>query len=202
MPELAVLRALLPEGVALGLPSAAPVLMPAEVPGAMVPARLAEFTAGRSAARAAMAALGLPPAAIPMGPDRAPEWPAGLTGSITHCAGLCLAVMAPATRWAGLGLDAEPLAPLAPDLAPTILAPGEQAPGLLEAFVAKEAAYKAQYALTRSLFDFHTLRLDWQGTAFRARFTRPVPPFASGDALSGQLLRTGGHLMALVAIAA
>lgn len=206
MPELAAaLRAALPAGIALGEAAAAPSLWPGEaLPGA-IPARLAEFAAGRSAARAALRALGRPEAALPAGPDRAPVWPAGVTGAITHCAGACLAIAGPVSRWAGLGLDAEPLQPLDPALWPLLLAGGEQVGDgwqALALFVAKEAAYKAQYALSRCLFDFATLRLDWAGDGFAAIFTRPVPPFPSGAVLSGQIVRSPGHLAALVAIAA
>lgn len=205
MPDLlAALRSGLPQGVAVaGVDGSG--LWPGEDIGTVAPKRLAEFTAGRAAARAAMRALGAAPQAVPVGPDRAPLWPLGLTGSITHCEGACLAVVAETRRWAGLGLDVEPLAPLAPDLWPTLLAAGEEvADGLaaLALFVAKEAAYKAQYALSRQLFDFQTLRLDWQGDRFSAMFTRAVPPFAAGTALSGQVTRSDGHLAAFVAIAA
>ena len=203
MPDLAAaLRDLLPEGVALGLPGTGD--LPLEDPGPAVPTRRAEFAAGRAAARAAMAALGLPPAPIPMGEDRAPVWPAGVTGSISHCAGACLAVAGLTERWGGLGVDVEPLAPLDPSLWPVILTPTEGQGGLLalRSFVAKEAAYKAQYPLSRTVFDFHTLRLDWQGDAFTTRFTRPVAPFRLGAVLEGRLMQADGFLAAFVAVAA
>ena len=203
MPDLATaLRAVLPPGVALGLPVAGD--LPLEDPGPVVSARRVEFAAGRSAARAAMAALGLPPLPILMGADRAPVWPGGVTGTITHCAGACLALAGRAADWRGLGLDAEPLVPLEAGLWPLILGPDEEGDGLqaLRSFVAKEAAYKAQYPLSRTLFDFHTLRLDWRGDMFTARFTRAVPPFAKGAPLQGRLVQVGGLLAAYVAIAA
>ena len=200
MPDLAVaLRAVMPEGVALGLP--VPGDPPLEDPGPAVAARRVEFAAGRSAARAAMAGLNLPPRPIPMGEDRAPVWPAGVVGSISHCAGACLAVAGPAARWRGLGLDVEPLQVLEAGLWPVILGPGETGDAL-RSFVAKEAAYKAQYPVSRTLFDFHTLRLDWRGDAFVAQFTRPVAPFAAGAALCGRLVQAGGLVAAFVAIAA
>ncbi|MBP6737350.1 MAG: phosphopantetheinyl transferase, partial [Rhodobacteraceae bacterium] len=60
MPDLAAaLRLVLPAGVALGLPVAGDA--PLEDPGPVVALRRAEFAAGRSAARAAMAGLNLPP---------------------------------------------------------------------------------------------------------------------------------------------
>ena len=50
----------------------------------MAPARLAEFAQGRMHARIALARFGLADASIPMGSKRAPLWPAGFVGSISH----------------------------------------------------------------------------------------------------------------------
>ena len=64
------------------------------------PGRVGEFAAGRVAARAALAGLG-------DGPSRArrdgrrPRWPAGVVGSITHCAGLGRRRRRPARRPGG-----------------------------------------------------------------------------------------------------
>ncbi|GLS85408.1 hypothetical protein GCM10010873_03810 [Cypionkella aquatica] len=190
------LRAVLPEGVVLAEAGAAPVLWPGEaVPGA-VPARLAEFSAGRDAARRALRALGFAGAAIPMDADRSPIWPDAVTGSISHCAGACLAVMAHSRAYLGLGLDVEPLKALPPDLWPTILRPEEMLQlaalpaaqhGLqvLRIFVAKEAAYKAQYAVSRRLFDFQMLRINWQDQGFNAEFCSDVSPFDAGFQIKG-----------------
>ena len=79
-----------------------------------VPSRRAEFVAGRTLARVAMRRLGLPPQALPVGPDRAPLWPANIVGSITHAAGYCAVAVgarcasssAPGLR--SIGLDLEP----------------------------------------------------------------------------------------------
>lgn len=206
MPDLApALRAVLPDGVMLGQALQAQPLLPGEALPAAIAARQREFALGRTAARAALAALGSAAVAIPAGEDRAPVWPEGLTGSITHCHEACLAIAGRLGQWAGLGLDAEPLSPLDPDLWPSLLAEGEVVQDGLQAlalFVAKEAAYKAQYTISRTLFDFATLRLIWHGDRFVAVFTRPVPPFPQGAALSGQIVRTDRHLAAFVAVAA
>ena len=70
-------------------PEPDPRLFPAEE--ALVrtadPRRRAEFTAGRACARTALARLGLPTAPVLAGRAGEPRWPAGVTGSITHCAG-------------------------------------------------------------------------------------------------------------------
>ena len=56
--------------------------------------RRREFATGRACARAAMARLGLPAVAVLPGPRGAPQWPEGVAGSITHCAGYRAAAVA------------------------------------------------------------------------------------------------------------
>jgi 4'-phosphopantetheinyl transferase EntD len=201
MPDLATaLRAVLPPGVVLGVGRHEP-LWPGEHLENAVPARRAEFALGRSAARAAMRALGVPAAPVPMNPDRSPRWPAGLTGSISHCQGACFAILGQSGAYAGLGLDLEPARPLDPDLWPVILLPQDTADPLA-VFVAKEAVYKAQFAVTRILFDFHALAVTLTGDRFEATFQRQVGPFAPGDVLDGHLVRTSKHTAAVCAITA
>ena len=200
MPDLtAALRAVLPPGVVLGQGRDAPLWPGETVPGA-VPARLAEFARGRDAARAAIRGLGHAPAAIPMNPDRSPQWPPGLTGSISHCAGACLAIAGLRADFAGLGLDVEPVAPLDPDLWPVILRPEDRAQDPLAVFVAKEAVYKAQYPITGVLFDFHTLSVSLTGDRFAATFHRAVGRFAAGRVLHGRLIQRARHIAAVCAI--
>ena len=202
MPEIAArLRAVLSAGVMLAEAVGPLDLWPGEaLPGA-VPARLAEFATGRSAARQALRGLGFAPVAIPIGPDRAPIWPEGATGSISHCAGACLAVAGLTRDYRGLGLDIEPLQPLPAELWPTILRPEEQREinalpqvqqgvQVLRFFVAKEAAYKAQYAVTRQIFDFHNLRIIWQDQCFIVEFCATTPPLEKGFQLSGRSAET------------
>lgn len=214
------LRRVLPDGLAIGwadprladprladLGQAAPV-WPGEAIAA-VPKRRTEFAAGRMAARAAMAELGLDAAAIPMAADRAPVWPDGVTGSISHSASACLAIVGRSADWRGIGLDIEPATPLPQDLWPAVLAQDERAalgenPGLRAKliFTAKEAAYKAQYPQSRALFGFETLRIRLGPADFTATFTAAVPPFAMGQRLQGLHLAAAGHLASLVLMAA
>ena len=174
--------------------------------------RRREFAAGRTAARMAMAQLSLPPVAIPMAPDRAPVWPAGVLGSISHDRQTCLAVVARATSGLrGLGLDIEPMDPLAADLWPEICRPAEldylhrQPPenrGLWARmlFCAKEAAYKAHYPLTRTMTDFHALEVTLSPSRFTARLCQPLPGFATGSELTGRLGLAGGAIVAGVTL--
>jgi len=94
--------------------AAAPGLLPAEAEAVRTagPRRRAEFAAGRSCARAALATLGVAAGPILPGPAGQPLWPAGVTGSITHCAGYQACAVARAADVAAIGIDAEPDAPL------------------------------------------------------------------------------------------
>lgn len=133
-----------------------------------VPARLAEFTGGRLAARQAMMRLGVAPAPVPVDPDRSPRWPEGLAGSITHAAGLCFAVVGRASDWHAIGADLERDTALHDEIVAEIATPQELASlvplpapeAAARIFSAKEAAYKAQYPLTRSLFGFDAMQAD------------------------------------------
>lgn len=212
MAELAErLGALFPQGVGASSVTigCAPAPWPEEA-GAMrhaVPKRRAEFAAGRAAARAALAACGLPAAAIPMADDRAPVWPEGIAGSITHTPDMALAVVAPRSRLTGLGVDAEPDLPLPEDLLPDICDTEERAWIALQddplrsarlIFVAKEAAYKCQYPLSRKLLGFDAITIDVASEAggLNARFNCDAAPFARGDVIHGHFKHLSGLIVA------
>ncbi len=194
-------RGLMPPACGLGVadPRVAYPAFPGEVVQG-VPKRIAEFRAGRVAARLALAELGLPDRPIPAAPDRAPIWPQGLQGSISHSDSLCLAVVG---RCRGIGADLEEATPLDDALRESVLRPEEAGASALEAkliFSAKEAAYKAQYPLSRQLFDFHMLSVTLDGPGFTARFTAEVPPFPAGRVLRGRWGAGAGHFLTLVTL--
>lgn len=206
-----VLGGLFPDGVGAAVVpiGTAPPSWPQEVEAMRhaVPHRRAEFAAGRAAARAAMAAAGLPEAAIPMAEDRAPVWPIGTVGSITHSVDHALAVAASAKCAAALGIDAEPDRPLPDDVLSDICDGDEcswiagQAEPLRWArliFVAKEAAYKCQYPASRALFGFETItiRVDPAAGSLLARFSTEVPPYAAGHEIGGRFARSRGLIIA------
>ena len=172
-----------------------------------VPKRRREFAAGRRAARAAMAKLGRPAQAVPMGPDRAPVWPQGIMGSIAHCDTVCMAALIDVTGEAqSVGLDVEPAVPLSPDLEHMICTETER--GWLntmpqedrglhakQIFCAKEATYKALYPVTGpvtgKLIGFHDVELQIDGDGFMAR-TMGMPP------LHGRLKQVENHILGSV----
>ncbi|WP_456846977.1 4'-phosphopantetheinyl transferase family protein [Cellulomonas sp. P5_C6] len=168
-----MIERVLPDGVEAaehaGPPLPAP-LFPEEEPGVAnaVPARRAEYAAVRDCARTALRRLGLDDVAVPAGPDRAPVWPDGIVGSMTHCDGYRAAAVATARSWRGIGIDAETRAPLPPEVLELVLNPAERAalertdPALCldrVAFSAKESVYKVWYPLTRSWLGFEDVHV-------------------------------------------
>ena len=130
-----------------------------------VPKRVNEFTAGRVAARQAMAMIGLRPATIPMGADRAPVWPEGVVGSISHCETACVAVAAPTTNIATIGIDVEEDTPLEhelweevcrPEELTWLMAQPEEMRGRIakRIFSAKEAVHKAVWLKERRMLEY------------------------------------------------
>ncbi|MFC6642447.1 4'-phosphopantetheinyl transferase superfamily protein [Sulfitobacter profundi] len=69
-------------------------------------------------------------------------------------------------------------------------------------FCAKEAAYKAQYPLTKTLFGFDRLdvTLSAENPAFDAQFTQDTERFKRGEKLPGRIVSVAGHLVSGVAI--
>ncbi|WP_168219820.1 4'-phosphopantetheinyl transferase family protein [Pseudotabrizicola formosa] len=203
---LAALRAIAPVGAGIAWtdPRADHPLMQGEGLPAAVPLRQREFAAGRAAVRSAMRQIGLAPEVIAQGADRAPVWPAGLVGSITHTRRHCLAVVMPGALCRGIGIDLEDDTPLEPELMDDILRPEERlgiTGGQAKAvFCAKESAFKAQYLVSRRVYGFEGMRIEMEADRFVAVFTQSVPPFAIGDRIAGRILRVGGHVLTLAAL--
>ena len=148
-----------------------------------VEGRRREFVTARRCARRALADLGYAPAPILAGAGREPLWPAGVAGSITHCAGYRAAAVARRTDLAGLGADAEPDGPLPDGVEESVTSDRERA-HLRELslaapqvswgrllFSAKESIYKAWYPLTGRWLGFEDaeLTIEPESRTFRAR---------------------------------
>jgi len=150
--------------------------------------RRVEFAAGRACARRALSRLGIGHFVLKNGPDRAPRWPAGVVGSISHAGavpgGLCGVVVGRSRDFLTLGLDAEVATAVGPDLWPRVTTESER--GWLQAqpaeerltlatvlFSAKECFYKARYPLSGEFLEFADVEvaLDPAGSSFEARLT-------------------------------
>ncbi|MGE8486619.1 MAG: 4'-phosphopantetheinyl transferase family protein [Pseudomonas sp.] len=180
--------------------------------------RQAEFLAGRICARAALQQLeGL--SFIPaIGEDRAPVWPAHITGSITHSTGRAAAIVANKAHWRGLGMDLENLldAERAERLAGEILTGPElqrMATGARDqlamvvtlTFSVKESLFKALYPIVQKRFYFeHAEVLEWsEGGEVRLRLLTDLSnQWRSGTELGAQFAVMDGQLLSLVSIKA
>lgn len=176
-------------------------------------ARRREFAAGRRAAREAMLLMGRRRVPVPAGPDRAPIWPTGLTGSISHNDSTCIATLAERHATRSLGIDIEDDTALAADLVQEVctlaerawLASQPQAARLRLAkllFSAKECAFKCQYPVSGEMFDFQTLDItpDLDTGQFEATFTRDVPGFARNACVPGRFERVDGMIVTGMAL--
>ena len=202
----AALRRIFPDDVALAaehvVQGGPQDLWPEEEAAACgaVPQRLAEFAAGRRAARRVLAALGRPPAALPMAQDRAAVWPSDLCGSIAHAARIAVAVARPGPP---LGVDLEPDLAVDPDLWPTLCSPAELSrlsgdTGRLvrRIFCAKEAVFKAQDPDRRAMFGFDAVDVTLAEAGFDAQFRFDAGGFRAGQVLSGRLETAGNVILA------
>jgi len=175
--------------------------------------RRREFLAGRAAAHRAMAQIGGAVSPVLAGADRAPVWPEGITGSISHSARTCLAVVAETRDTPALGIDIEDEAPLDPALVAEICTLPERAwlstrPEALRGrlakliFSAKECAYKCQFMLSREMLDFGDLEItaDLETGQFEATFARDLPGFARGTWLSGRYAFAAGQVITAMAM--
>jgi 4'-phosphopantetheinyl transferase EntD len=149
--------------------------------------RLGEFAAGRVCAHAALYAAGCEEPVVPSGSDRAPAWPNGFVGSITHTRGYYAAAAVDRFVYRSIGIDAETIERVTEDLWPTLLTSPEIAaltrrPGAARGreaavvFSAKEAFYKCQSPLTQMWIDFHdvSVTLEYDGDRAGAFTVHPL----------------------------
>jgi len=153
--------------------------------------RRREFTTARACARVALARLGLPPVPIVPGVRGAPQWPRGVVGSMTHCAGYRACAVARDKDLLAIGLDAEPHDKL-PDgvleavssaeerkrlAALAAAVPGTHWDRML--FSAKESVYKAWFPLTQRWLGFEdaSVTIDPETGTFTARLLVDGPRF-------------------------
>ncbi|MFU8873828.1 4'-phosphopantetheinyl transferase family protein [Micromonospora sp. SL4-19] len=217
-----MIEALLPSAVVTveafsDIPGEAPYPGEEDLVAKAVESRHREFVTARRCAREALARLGYAPAPIRSGLRREPRWPAGVVGSITHCAGYRAAAVTRDTALAGLGIDAEPHDALPDEVAEAVTVAGE--PELLRRlsladpsvhwdrllFSAKESVYKAWYPLTGRWLGFEDAELSIDPTAgsFTARLlvdgtrTDGGPPLA---ALHGRYLVADGLIVTSVTL--
>lgn len=158
--------------------------------------RVEQFTAGRVCSRIALGRLGVAATTpIPRDEDRAPIWPAGFIGSISHTDSWCAAAVARSESVRSIGIDLESSAPLKEALWRRVCTPKERdwlhelsAPGLTGkiVFSAKEAVYKCQYPISNQFLGFHAVEVELGEDSFRAVFQQEAGEFQVGDVITGR----------------
>jgi 4'-phosphopantetheinyl transferase EntD len=186
--------------------------------GNAVEKRRLEFVTARACAREALARLGFAAQPIPVGARGEPLWPAGIVGSITHCAGYRACAVAPASVLLTIGIDAEVDDSLPDGLIGDIALPEEQRwieaaaaadPGVSWdrlLFSIKESIYKAWFPLTRSWLGFEdaSVAIDRERGSFSASLLVPGPTLAGRklDGFSGRWVAAEGLLLSAIAVPA
>jgi 4'-phosphopantetheinyl transferase EntD len=194
------------------------VLFPAEEAalGRAVDKRRREFTTARACARAGLARLGLPPAPIVPGWRGAPQWPSGIVGSMTHCAGYRASAVAHVQDVLTIGLDAEPNDRLPEGVLDAIGTADERAElcalGSVASepcwdrllFSAKESVYKAWFPLTQRWLGFEeaAIAIDPAEGTFTARLLVPGPVLDGRQitGFTGRWLVRKGLILTAIAI--
>lgn len=189
-----------------------------EALGNAVEKRRREFVTARACAREALSRLGWPAQPIPNGPRGEPVWPAGIVGSITHCAGYRACAVARGDELLTIGVDAEPDDPLPDGVLADVALPEERR--WIEAaaaadpatnwdrllFSVKESVYKAWFPLTRSWLGFEdaSVAIDRAGGTFSASLLVPGPTLGGRqlDGFSGRWIAAEGLLLSAIAIPA
>jgi len=179
-----------------------------------VEGRRREFVTGRACAREALAQLGLPARAVPADASRAPCWPTGVVGSITHCSGYRAAAVGRAVDFDAVGVDAEPNLRLPGGVLEAIALPVERervAQLLRDAagpcwdrllFSVKEAVFKAWFPMTGTKLDFRDAEIGFETSGrFSVRLRAPHrAPGGDSPGLSGRWGVANGLLATAIAL--
>lgn len=157
--------------------------------------RQQEYVCARLLARELLTGLGRPGVCVGTRPDRAPIWPAGVVGGITHTSrrdgpGWVAVAVAEGERVRGIGLDVEPDLPLPDGVERMVVFPGDSAAVGVPAralFSAKEAVYKAIYPSTGEIWGFDAVRVRVEGDGgLVVDLARPAPGLPVGTRLRGR----------------
>ncbi len=129
--------------------------------------RKKEFRAGRnSAKRAIKLLLGQQPEAISVKPDRSPDWPLGVVGSISHNNNICIAAVTLSKNYCSIGFDVEENIPLENNLIQHICTKNEilnlNNPVIAKyLFSVKESFFKAFSPIKMAYLDFLDAEFSW-----------------------------------------
>ncbi len=169
--------------------------------------RRREFTAGRTCARAALAKKGVIGQPILVDANRAPLWPEGTIGSISHTDIWCVAAVARQRDVLSVGLDIERVNAMDENISRYVCTDMEAARMRLHVaedrlsiatiiFSAKECLYKCLNPLVKQWIDFHDVHILVQSKhhVFLAILNRDIGKFRTGEILEGKYAVMHGHV--------
>ena len=179
----------------------------AALDGAVLKRRL-QYAAGRHCALAALRRLGVDVASVPRATDGLPVWPAGVTGSISHCDDLACAVVVRTAQARAAGLDVErvvsrrraarvgPLVVDRDELLAARAAGLDEALGVTLLFSAKETLFKCLFPVVRQWFGYSAARIrPNEDGSFDARLTAALSDrLPAGTVLSGRWTVSAGRV--------
>lgn len=173
-----------------------------------VPKRLVEFAAGRRAARRVLMDLGAPKVPILAAESRAPIWPKGIVGSISHDQDMALAIAAKSENIAILGIDVTEAAPLPGATRRHILHSDEEHKlddlEARAAFAIKECLYKALFPAVQKFFGFDAAiaKPDFGTDSFSVTLSTDLGPYTSGTTYDGILVANQQVIITALTLAA
>jgi enterobactin synthetase component D len=182
--------------------------VPETLAQARVRTRVRDLLVGRACAQLALQQAGASSNQVGASPSRAPIWPEGWTGSLSHAAGIAWAVAARCSDFASLGIDLEHLltAEAVESVHSVALTPGERRfeawndPGDVAwrttvLFSAKESIFKCMSPLVKEFIEFTEMELaSVDPVAGHLRFTclRQLSPWIErGQQLDVRFTRMG-----------
>jgi len=176
--------------------------------------RRAEFVAGRSLARHALQQLGADDSVVDIDKHRAPVWPAGFVGSISHTDTLAVCAVARCQDIERLGVDIEEY--IADEMAYFVFAsvvteaervlfdqyPLYRHALLTVIFSAKESLFKALFPVVGHYFGFEVARLKEinfsAGTLVMELTTDLMPELAVGRCFNGQFRLHDSYVFTMI----
>jgi 4'-phosphopantetheinyl transferase EntD len=173
-----------------------------------VDARRREFATARRIAHELLDEMGVARGQLLSGERRAPAWPAGVVGTISHARGVAAVALAPAPPIAAIGLDVEGADALSPELVDTVLtavekerfarADGDLGTWAKLAFCAKESAYKSWSPTLDAIPEFSDVEIEFgpDRTSFVARLIPRRGTDFAARALRGRYARCDEHVYA------
>jgi enterobactin synthetase component D len=181
---------------------------------ASVPKRRASFLAGRALTAQVFAKHNVSATPIAISPSRAPQWPSGIAGSISHTHGYCASIVAVGDDYT-VGIDIETI--ISPHSMPAVLKrvitdaektwinqnhPTADAVFYTTLFSAKETIYKALFPITQTFFGFDAAEIHATpaDTSIQLRLTRELhKTLPKGLVLSINVERFENHILTWMA---